>query len=270
MDLPTDVFAFDMSRNTVLDFPYVPVVPFLFCPLSDKRVALSLPTGISVCDERLVCKVASRPAQTITSSPLGTRLVVIRRPGAAQIVVDTRTWKTIADISFSSLLERVIPGDDHFLSRPKMDGDFKMDDGRLVHLTGLGPIADVQFLDSTRLAVTEYIPSAVAVFSLDGKLLYVIKTEPGSEISLLRAPGAGRFAIVELGYTLWNRMFNFLDIDNGRRRNLSKVRIFETANGKEIAGCESVPPRGSRFVLSPNGHLLASEYEGHVRVVELP
>lgn len=267
---PTNVFAFDMSHNAVRDVPETPVGPFLFCPLSGKRVALPSPAGIRVCDARLVCGISVRPGGAIASSPFGTRLAIRRRTRDPQFIVDTTTWKQVTSVSFARPLDRVIPGDEHFLIRRDLSANLQKDDGRYLILAGLGTIADAQFLDATRIAATGWQLSAVAVFDVEGKQQHLVKTDPASRVSILRAPAGGRFAVEELGYTSRSRVFSFLDRENGRRRDLLKVRIFETANGKQIAEFESDPAGGSGFALSPNGHLLASEKAGNLRVVAIP
>jgi hypothetical protein len=266
----TSVFAFDMSRNTVRDLPYIPVTWNLFSPISGRRVILRLPTGINACDEHLDCATVLKPAREIAASPLGSRIVVTRRSDAPRIVVDTATWKTLAEIPLRPL-DQIVLGDEHFFVPLKIRTDLEREDGQRIHLGVSGPIAEMHFLDADRIAVTSYVNPEVAVFDLTGNPKYVIKTDyRTSQAWLLTAAPASRFAIVERGFNFWNRLTKFLDINDTRPADFFKIRIFETANGKQIAEFVADPPGGSRFALSPNGRLLACERHGELRVIAIP
>lgn len=155
---PTNLYAFDTSRNTVRDAPEIPVLPFLFCPISGSRVALSVPPGVSACDDRLACSIVSRTSGTLAASSLGTRLVLRTRAGGPQTIFDTGTWKTIAEVSLGWPRAIVTAGGEHFFTRAGGSAVLERDDGRSVRLKGLGFVTDVQLLDPSRIAAIVRVP----------------------------------------------------------------------------------------------------------------
>jgi hypothetical protein len=98
-------------------------------------------------------------------------------------------------------------------------------------------MSDLEFLDAERFAVVQWQPSIIEVFNLNGEEKYRVAEAPAASVRILRAAAAaGRFAVAEWSYTLWNRAIHFLDLENSRPRNFIGMRLFETAGGREIDG----------------------------------
>ncbi len=113
----------------------------------------------------------------------------------------------------------------------------------------------------------------IVIRNLDGTAVYQVPVTGAYQTAILSDSSGRRFCVEDQGYTTMNSIVNFLDIDQGRPYNFSRVRIFETDSGKQLFELHW-DPRPSRILpspaLSPDGHKLALIRHSELEVFEIP
>lgn len=113
----------------------------------------------------------------------------------------------------------------------------------------------------------------IAIRNLDGTALYQVPVTRAYQAAILPDLAGKRFSVEDQGYTRMNSIANFMDIDQGRPYNFSRVRVFDTDLGKQLFELHW-DPRPSSFApvaaFSPDGHKLALIRHSELEVFEIP
>jgi len=129
---------------------------------------------------------------------------------------------------------------------------------------------EFRFLNLGLVACLDHDASDVVVSGLDGKELHRYKVKDALRTGLLPTSAGTRFGIYEYGYTALNSLVNLLDIDEGRPKDLQRVRVIDISSGKEVYQLEWDPrPLLIRPAISPNGHRLADVRAGILEVFQV-
>jgi hypothetical protein len=130
------------------------------------------------------------------------------------------------------------------------------------------------FLNDDNFAYLELSTNEAIVADLDGRQLHRYKLEKAYRVGLLPTASGKRFGIYEYGFTFWNSVLNFWDIDDARPPNVQRVRVIDISSGTEVARLEWDPRQGPlrhsiEPRLSPSGHRLAKVEAGIVEILAL-
>lgn len=216
--------------------------------------------GVHVCRSDLTCGPPFATNGPIRVLPGGTKLLV---GGNRQTDVD------LLDASTLQVLSSPAPRN---LSMGLMSGVFlapREARGGLAMSQGQGEIIN----ETTVARFDSSDGQIMTIRKVDGGALYTIPITASYETTLAANRTGSRFCALEQSYTRWNRIVNFLDIDSSRPHNFARVRVFDTASGKQLFETHW-DPRPSQIApspaLSPDGHKLALIRHSELEVFDIP
>lgn len=229
-------------------------------------------SGVHACSIDLSCGATFSTSGPLLVSPGGTRLLVGGNGQSEEKVLDSKTLQEIDHFGWDS---HVQIGDPLLL----VDGD------QVVNRAGEKPLqtffstdADAQFLNQNTIAGFANRmnkPTEVVARKLDGTILYQITLEAEwPETRLITSTSGHRFGIDERGYARWS-LPHLLGYGGGSvHYNFERVRVFETASGKQLFDLKWDPrPYTGELVtptLSPNGDRIGIVRHGFVEVFGVP
>jgi hypothetical protein len=244
-----------------------------------ERLAVLNSMGVQLCTPDLQCDAPIAGPGLLYVSPKG-RTIVFGGGGRKPFkVLDVESFRQVAtlDDPESVLGPSVIPGDNallisrgpsHFaIRRPgKEDKLMDFDKGGAFGLS--------QFITDEMFAYLEHSLNEAIVSDLNGRELHRYKVAQAYRTGFLPTASGTRFGIYEYGFTFWNSVLNFWDIDEARPPNVQRVRVIDISSGAEVARLEwdprqsplrhSIEPR-----LSPSGHRLAKVEAGVLEILAL-
>jgi hypothetical protein len=242
---PSKFLLFDLDQKKLVKTAEYPVEKIAFPVYATKNghfVVLNL-KGLHVCSSDLTCGPAFATEGPVRVLPGGTKLLV---GGNGQTEVD------VLDASTLQVLSRPAPAN--------LKADIFRDG---ILLNGHKLINDNTVADSRE--------PEMRVQRVDGTELYRVPVTTQYLILIPNRSGS-RFFLLEEGYTKWNSIINFLDIDQGRPFNFVRVRVFDTASGKQLFELhwdprpQSIPTPG----LSPDGKRITLIRHAKLEVYALP
>jgi hypothetical protein len=244
-----------------------------------ERLAVLNSMGLQLCAPDLRCDAPIAGPGPLYVSPKG-RTIVFGGYGRNPFkVLDVESFRQVAalDDPESVLGPSVIPGDNallisrgptQFAIRRPGRADKLLDFERGVSF-GL-----FSFLNDETFAYLELSSNEAIVADLDGRQLHRYKLEKAYRVGFLPTASGKRFGIYEYGFTFWNSLLNFWDIEDARPPNFQRVRVIDISSGAEVDRFEwaprqnplrhSIEPR-----LSPSGHRLARVEAGVLEVLAL-
>ncbi len=183
---------------------------------------------------------------------------------------------TLAEIaSFGWNQANVIPGDTSLLLRrdSKLYIRLPNQQDRELPLEGIGIWTEARFVSDSRIAGFES-DKVLGVVESNGTPVFRLPVTQRWHTAEVTASASGsRFCFHESGYTTFNSIVNFLDIDSGRPHNTETVNVVSVQSGKSIlklkwdprpyVGLPSAP------ALSPSGNRLAIIRGGFLEVFDL-
>ncbi len=117
--------------------------------------------------------------------------------------------------------------------------------------------------------------TSMAIATLDGKVDYRMEIVPwwnGTEV-VTASSSDSQFCIYDTGYTRWNKILHWYDIEDSRSRNFERLVIVETNSGKKRFELDDDPRPFIGFpvvpALSPNGRRIARIYRGELQVFDV-
>lgn len=273
-EIPSMFRLFDVSNRTVVKRANFAVEkqPRSVRATTDGGFVILNLSGVHACSIDLSCGATFSTSGPLLVSPGGTRLLVGGNGQSEEKVLDSKTLQEIDHFGWDS---HVQIGDPLLL----VDGD------QVVNRAGEKPLqtffstdADAQFLNQDTIAgfadrMNE--PTKVVVRKLDGTILYEITLEAewyGTR--LITSTSGHRFCVDERGYSRWS-LPHLLGYGGGPvHYNFERVRVFETASGKQLFDLKWDPrPYTGELVtptLSPNGDRIGIVRHGLVEVFRLP
>ncbi len=230
-------------------------------------------SGLRLCSIELRCGPPLQTRGPMLISPRGSRLLLGGNGQTDRMLIDSSSMREIS--SFSSQDSLVVPGDNSLLIQ-RSNKLYLHSPGRSDLLFPFSPprfgLAG-QFLNDDKIGLFES-DTILAVLGFDGKLLYrvpILTRRNGTGI--VPAFSGTRFCIHESGYTQWNAILHFYDIEDSRPRDLERVRILDTNSGEERFEFTWDPrPFVGRTVLpaiSPSGRRMALIRHGTLEVFEI-
>jgi hypothetical protein len=135
-------------------------------------------------------------------------------------------------------------------------------------------------LPYTRFLTTDIFGASESVNSLmvvrtDGASLYRLRVRPWYEgTTIVTSAGGVRFGVHERFYSWLNSVTHFYDIDQGRVKDVERIRVFEVQTG-ELVFELTRDPRPYLLVLaqpalSPDGKHLAVIYKNQLEIYDIP
>ena len=270
---PAKLLLFDLNTRKVLKTSLLNVEKTWNSVLAvnDKRFVLLNEAGLQLCSSDLRCGSPLRTSGPVFVSPRGTRIAVGGNAQTSQTLLDAKTLQQIDRFAWNK--PSVIPGDSTLIVRygEKLFVRAPGYQDRPLSFGGLGVWPDARFLNDETLSAFDYGSRSAVVGRLDGSILYRIPVKEPWNAEILSSASGSRFCIHEFGYTRWNSIVNFLDIDNGRPANLQTMRVFDVPSGKEVLHMEWDPrPYVVNPALSPSGHWLAAVQSGTLKIINVP
>jgi hypothetical protein len=242
-------------------------------PINGERFAVLNEKGVQFCDTSLNCGPPIQTKGPLLVSPQGTRVAVGGNGLSPQLVVDTGSLKQIEVIHRSQgFQDMAIPGDGPILVHADNSITVRRSGAKDVsfHIADGGTFPEFRFLNSWSLAALDHDASEVVVVGVDGHQIRRYKVEKAWRTGFLPTTAGTRFGIYEHGYTTFNSIVNFLDIDDGRPQNFQRVRVIDMSSGNEVYNFEWDPrPHLVEPALSPSGHRIARVRAGILEVFQI-
>jgi len=232
-------------------------------------------SGIHLCSLDLHCGLSHATTGPLFISPKGSRLVVGGNGKTEQRVLDADSLEQLDHYAWGQA--EVVPGDNgRLLIRRNGKLYIRLPDApeQLLPLNGGGIWPDARFVNDTVMADFES-DTILAVTKTDGTVLFRIPVKARWHVSELTTTASGsRFCFHEAGYTTFNSIVNFLDIDSGRPFNFETATVISTESGSPLLQLHWDPrpyvgPLSSP-ALSPDGHKLAILHGGFLEVYSVP
>jgi hypothetical protein len=274
---PAKLLLFDISQRKLTrtaEFPIEKMMPSVRATQNGEFVLLN-EAGVHHCSASLECDKQVPSRGPIRVSPKGTRLIVGGNGRTEQKLLDSATFNELDRFPAGHDPE-VVPGDAALLLwswhdlRVRSAGhpDQSIPLGR----DGFPP--EARFLNDHTIAGFEF-NTALSVATVGGKILYSVPVQTRWNLArLVSSPSGARFCFHEGGYTRWNSVVNFLDIDSGRPLNLERVTVFDTDSGRVVLKMQwdPRPYQGDLTdpALSPDGHKLAIIRKGRLEAFDIP
>lgn len=237
--------------------------------------------GLHLCTADLTELRCGPPRPTdgpVYVSPRGTKAVIGGFQFTEQQLLDVGSLTVLE--AFRPRAPKIIPGDEGWLEEDREvvvripgQKDLALD------LASSHTFPQTRFLDQDKVVGVKMLSigkGKATVVKVDGTVLYQIDVEEAwrGHASFVGCTSGLRFSIWELYYTRLNRTLNFFDIGDHRAYNRERVRVFETATGKQILELDWDPReyRGEDILpaLSASGRRLAVVKKGRLQVYEVP
>lgn len=274
---PSRLLLFDLSQNALAISTEMPIEknPNSVRATHGGNFVLLNESGVHLCSRDLKCSLSIASTGPLFVSPQGTRVVVGGNGQTEQKLLDADSLKQLDHFSWGQT--QAVPGDDGRLlvrRNGKMYLRLPEIPEQALPLKGEGIWEEARFLNNTVLADFES-ETALAVVGIDGNILFRQPVKARWHVSELCTTASGsRFCFHEAGYTTFNSIVNFLDIDSGRHFNFENVKVISTDSGASLLEL-SWDPRPyvgllSPPVLSPDGHKLAVIHGGFLEVYRVP
>jgi hypothetical protein len=194
-------------------------------------------------------------------------------------VLDVESFRQIAALAAPESVygSSVIPGDNALLiSRGPSQFAIRQPgkEDKLVDFERGGSFPLSRFLNDETFAYVEHSSNEAIVADLDGRQLRRYKLEKAYRTSFLPTASGKRFGIYEYGFTFWNSVLNFSDLDETRPPNFQRVRVIDISSGAEVAGFEWDPRQSPlRHTIEPrlslSGHRLARVEAGILEILQV-
>jgi len=272
---PSKLLLFDVSQSKLVrtvEFPIEKNIHSVRATQNGEFVLLN-EEGAHLCSATLECGISVPGRGPVLVSPRGTKLIVGGNGQTEQKLLDSTTLRELGRFSFHH--PDVVPGETALLvqSERRLSVRQAGQPERPIPFGGGFIWPDARFLNDHMIAGFES-DTSLAVADFDGNILYRIPATTRRNLATLVASSSGaRFCIHEVGYTHWNSIVNFLDIDSGRSFNFERVTVLETNSGHLLFKLEWDPrPYGGGLTdpaLSPDGHRLAIIRNGSLEVFEI-
>jgi hypothetical protein len=247
--------------------------------VSGKRLAVWNSKGLQLCAPDLHCDPPLAGPGPLSVSPKGRRVVFGSYGRNPFKLLDVESLRQVAalDDTEGAYGVNVIPGDtalliSHGPSQFAIHRPGKQD--KLMDFDKGGAFGLSQFITDEMFAYLRHSSNEAIVSDLDGRELHRYKVAQAYRTGFLPTASGERFGIYEYGFTFWNSVLNFWDIDDTRPPNFQRVRVIDISSGTEVARVEwdprqsplrhSIEPR-----LSPSGHRLARVVEGVLEVLQV-
>jgi hypothetical protein len=248
-------------------------------PVLGWRLAVWNHQGLQLCSENMQCGAPIPGPGPFSVSPRGSTIVFgeFSRSAIKVLTVDNFLSKVAQyDEPDDFFGPAVIPGDGALLvarSSTKFAIQRQGKADKLMDFDKGGSFGVSSFLNDEIFAYLRHSSSEAIVADLDGRELHRYKLDKVHRAAFLPAAGGNRFGIYEYGYTFWNSVFNFTDLDDTRPPNFQRVRVIDLASREEIGRVEWNPLQGSRYIvqpcLSPSGHRLARIKQGVLEILQV-
>jgi hypothetical protein len=266
---PSKLLLFDLSQKRLVRSIELPVEKDSgsIRATQNGQFALLDRAGVRICSVDLECGQAFPTQGPLLVSPGGTRLAVGGNAETGQKLLDSATLKEIGSFPYQN--PAVVPGDGGLLLRYGNKQYLRLP-GKRDYPIGSHLVSASQFLNDKNLVGFER--NEAAVVRMDGTVLYLLRVRDAWSAGFVAAAAGTRFCIHEWGYTRWNSIVNFYDIDEGRPPNFEKVRVIATDTGKRVFQLEWDPRAYGPVApaLSPNGHRVAIVRGGYLDVFDVP
>jgi hypothetical protein len=248
-DQPDSVLAlFDVDQKKLVrsaQYPVEKIEGSVVATQNGNFVVLNQ-KGIHLCSVDLICGPAFATKGPMRVLPGGTQILA---GGYAQ---------TEVDILDASTLQMLRPAPENLA--------ISINDETL--LNGSAMINDDTLAEIHYPGRAQVMP----VIDVRGRELYRIPVIDLSDAMVIPNRSGSRFCLFEAGYTRWNKMVNFLDIDSSRLPNFARVRVFDTSSGKQlfILRWDPRPSSVRTPAISPDGHRIALIRHATLEVFETP
>ncbi len=269
------LLLFDASRRTLLNTAEMPVekdVGSVRATRNGEFVLLN-ESGVRLCSRELQCGVPIATRGPLFVSPGGTRIAVGGNGQTQQKLLDGASLTELEHFSWTN--PTIIPGDSALLIR--QDNKLYMrlpekPDQRLP-FGGLGIWPEARFLNPNTIADFES-DKVLAVARTDGSIRFRVPVSARWDVTDISTTASGsRFCFHEAGYTRFNSILNFYDIESSRPLNFESVNVLSTDSGKSLLKLRWDPRPYVGYLstpaLSPDGHRLAIIRNGFLEVFEV-
>jgi hypothetical protein len=273
-DQPASKFLlFDIPQNALLRSAEIPIEKHSDSVRAtrDEQFIVLAKSGVRLCSKELRCGPSVPTRGPLWVSPRGTRVAAGGNGQTQQILLDAHSLSVLETFTDFS----VIPGDVGLLVKRNQRLFIRLpqaqDKDLPFAMEGFGQVT--MFLSDQMLSGVAS-DSAIAIGTFDGNILYHLDARPWWDgTSLARSSSGLRFCLHESGYTRWNDIIHFYDIEKSRRRDFERVRIFDTPTGVERFDLtwDPRPYLGTLGIpaLSPNGKRLAIIRRGVLEVFDI-
>jgi hypothetical protein len=270
------LLLFDISQHRLVKSAEMPVEKDRHSvrALEDGRFVLLNETGVRVCSRELECGSPRLTGGPLFVSPAGTKIVVGGNGRTEQVLLDGVTLEELARYPWNN--PQVIPGDRGLLvvRDRKVYVRVAGQTDRELPLEGAGIWPTARFINHDTVADFES-DTSLAVTKLDGTIAFRIPVRARWHVSEVVTSASGlRFCFHEAGYTQFNSLVNFLDIDSGRPLNFESVDVRSTGSGVSLFELrwDPRPYVGIPITpaLSPDGRKIAVVRQGFLEIFEIP
>ncbi len=233
----------------------------------DSHFAILNQEGVHVCSADLSCGPQFTTNGPVIAVANGKELLVGGNARTDRVLVDAMTLQVIKPVS---RIEAAVLIAGSAYSQSLFDG------AALINTLPKAPAGTIVMakLNPKTLATRATGEAAkVVIRNLDGTVLYQVPVTRAYQTAILPDGVGNRFCIEDQGYTRLNSIVNFLDIDQGRAFNFSRIRVLDTDSGKQVFETHW-DPRPAWFApvpaYSPGGHRLALIRHSKLEVFEIP
>ena len=245
------------------------------------RFVLWNQSGIRVCAVNFQCGSSMHAQELKLVSPKGATAVVLDyrneernlTGGYGELeIVDLRQMSIVATLPRRLPQEDIIPGDGVLLIRDLKRTFIRQPGGQdqPLQFDGRGTFNRSRFLDARTFAYFDWDSSQAVVATLGPRELYRLPVQKVWQAGFIPTLNGTRFGLYEHGYTSWNSLLNFYDIDESRPENFQRIRVFETSSSHKIAEFNWDPrPHLIEPALSPDGSRLARVRGAMLEVVDV-
>jgi hypothetical protein len=279
---PSPLFVIDTSKRQIVSAATLPVehqsTPVQLA--GDGKFTLWNQRGVQICDAWFHCGQPLPAHKLRLVSPKGTRAITWFQPNATGWgdleLINLQNMNSLETFPYRRpdlRFTHIIPGDNAVILQDGKSAVVRAlgKDDRRIPFDDTGTFVEARFLNASSVVYLSWNESQAVIETLDGKELYRIAVQKAWQAGFIPSFEGARFGVYEYGYTLWNSIVNFLDIDEGRQMNFQKVRIINTSSGSNVVELEWDPrPHLVTPAISPNGHLLARVRGAVLEIVAIP
>jgi hypothetical protein len=269
------LLLFDVSQRNLLKTAEMPVEKQIGSVRATRRSEFVLlnESGLHVCSRELECRSPVATRGPLFVSPQGTRIVVGGNGQTQQKLLDSTSLTELEHFSWTN--PDVIPGESGLLIRQDKNLYIRLPQkpDQQLPFGGGGIWPEARFLNLNTVADFES-DKALAVARTDGTILFRVPVSARWQVTEISTTASGsRFCFHEAGYTTFNSILNFYDIESSRPVNFESVSVMSTVSGKSLLKLRWDPrPYVGYFAtpaLSSDGHKLAVIHNGFLEVFEV-